>query len=215
MEHEDRAPLGLLVAALAAAILAVSVFMPWYGVSITPSGSSVAQAELAVVAQKYGNATFQTQVARVKAEFGSITGHELVEVSAHDALSRESLILLVLAGSALLASLLRLAGMRGLLFATGSQIALLGGLAFAVVFFRLLVHPGAGVGLIAYSPGWGIWLSLASAAAIACGGLAASSDRISSRASAKRGPGPPTLGTPPTVHELSQTWPSPPTKRRR
>jgi len=57
---DDRAPLGLLIAALGAAVLAVSVFLPWYGVSITASGAASAQQELSTVAQQYGNASFQT-----------------------------------------------------------------------------------------------------------------------------------------------------------
>ena len=87
------------------------------------------------------------------------------------ALKKDSLILLALAGIALLASLLRLAGMRGLLFATGSQITLLGVLAFADVFFRILWRPGAGgEHFVSLSLHWGIFLALLSAAAIA-GGL--------------------------------------------
>jgi hypothetical protein len=50
--NDDRAPLGLLIAALGAAVLAVSVFLPWYGVSITASGAASAQQELATVAQQ-------------------------------------------------------------------------------------------------------------------------------------------------------------------
>ena len=38
---------------------------------------------------------------------------------------------------------------------------------------RLLVHPGAGVTLIALTPSWGLWLSLLSAATVAAGGLLA------------------------------------------
>ena len=191
---EDRAPLGLMFAALAAVVLALSVFAPWYGVSITASGAAAARQELATVARQFGNATFQMRASGIGAQMSSLAGHQVATVSAHQALKHVSLILLILAGIALLASLLRLANMRGLLFATGGQIALAGALAFAVVFFRVLVRPGAGIDLIALSPSWGIWLALLSAAAVAAGGLIAGSDRVSTRVSPKHGPGPPPLG---------------------
>lgn len=212
---DDNAPVGLLIAALSAVVLALSVFAPWYGVTITASGAAAAKAELATVAQQYGNVTFQMRANGVGAQFSSLAGHQVATVSAHQSMGKVSLILLVLAGIALLASLLRLADMRGLLFATGSQIALVGAVAFAVVFFRVLVHPGAGVGLVAFSPSWGIWLALLSAAAVSAGGLIAGSDRPSTRVSAKHGPGPPPLGAPPSVRAISQGSPLHPPSRRR
>ena len=212
---DDHAPVGLLIAALAAVVLALSVFTPWYGVTITASGAAAAQTELTIAAKQYGNADFQTQAHILKAKFGSIAGRQVATVSARQSMKRVSLILLVLAGIALLASFLRLADMRGLLFATGSQIALLGGLAFSVVFFRMLVRPGAAPELISLSLNWGIYLALLSAAAVAVGGLMAGSDRASNRVSPKHGPGPPTLVPPPSVRAISQGAPlHPPTRRR-
>src|SRR5436305_1978154 len=140
---DDRAPLGLLVAALGAAVLAVAVFLPWYGVSITASGAASAQQELATVAQQYGNSTFQTGEGELGAEFSSLAGRQLTTVSAHQALRDISRILLVLAGISLLASLLRLAGITGLLEAGGGQIALAGCLAVLFVLYRMLPPPGA------------------------------------------------------------------------
>lgn len=213
--EDDHAPVGLLIAALAAVVLALSVFMPWYGVTITASGAAAAQTELAIAAREYGNANFQTQANILKMKFGSIAGRQVATVTARETMKRVSLILLVLAGIALLASFLRLADLRGLLFATGSQIALMGGLAFAVVFFRLLVRPGAAPNLISLSPSWGIWLALLSAAGVAAGGLMAGSDRASNRVSRKHGPGPPPLVAPPSIHAISQVSPSRPASRRR
>src|SRR5205823_3710827 len=109
---DDRAPLGLLIAALGAAVLAVSVFLPWYGVSITASGAASAQQELSTVAQQYGNASFQTGASQFGAEFSSLAGRQLATVSAHDVLKDISPILLVLAAVSLLASLLRPGGAR-------------------------------------------------------------------------------------------------------
>jgi hypothetical protein len=212
---EDRAPLGLLIAALGAAVLAVSVFAPWYGVSVTPSGAAAAQQQLAAVARQYGNTNLQRESATMGTQFHALVGRQLATVSAHQSLKHVSLILLMLAGIALLASLLRLANMRGLLYASGSQIALLGGLAGLISLFRMLWPPGASVGFVTLSPLWGIWLALVSAAAVLAGGLMAGSDRSLRRSDSRVGPGPPTLMAPPTVRAMSQGALSRPANRRR
>jgi hypothetical protein len=137
---DDRAPLGFLIAALGAAVLAVSVFLPWYGVSITASGAASAQQEIAAVAQQYGNAESQAVANQIGAEFGSYTGRQLAAVSAHDVLKDVTPILLILAAAALLASLLRLSR-AGVFEAGGGQIALAGGAAALFVLYRMLVHP--------------------------------------------------------------------------
>ena len=173
---DDRSQLGFFVAALGAAVLAVSVFLPWYGVSITASGAASAQQQLASVAQQYGNAGFQAGASELGAEFSSIAGRRLATVSAHEVLKDVSLILLVLAGVSLLASLLRLAGLGGL-EAGGGQIALAGGVAALFVLYRMLRPPGAQTDLVSLSLGWGIWLALLSAAAIVVGGLLSTSDQ--------------------------------------
>jgi hypothetical protein len=212
---EDHAPAGLLIAALGAAVLAISVFLPWYGVSITASGASVARQELAAVAQQYGNASLQAQAGTLGAEFSLLAGHELGTVSAHQALGHVSLILLLLAGVGLLAALLRLADMKGWLFATGNQVALVGGLAFFVVLFRILVTPDSEMHAIALTLSWGIWLALLSASAIVAGGLIAGAGLAQKRSSTKVGPGPPQLVPPPSVRAISQTPLSPRDRRRR
>jgi hypothetical protein len=168
---DDRPQFGYLIAALGAAVLAVSVFLPWYGVSITASGAASAQQELNAVAQQYGNTTFQTGASRLGAEFGSLSGRQLGTVSAHDAVKDISRILLVLAAVALLASLLRLAGLSGVLEASGGQIALVGGLAALFVLYRIVTPPGSPAGLVSVSLSWGIWLALLSTCAIVVGGL--------------------------------------------
>ena len=173
---DDRAPLGLLIAALGAAVLAVSVFLPWYGVSITASGAASAQQELATVAQQYGNTAFQTGASQVGAEFSALAGRQLATVSAHDVLKDIGPILLVLAAVSLLASLLRLAGVTGLFDAGGGQIALAGGTAALFVLYRMLVRPGRRrANLVSLSLSWGVWLALLGAAAIVAGGFLAGS----------------------------------------
>lgn len=191
--EDERAPIGLLIAAVGAAVLAISVFLPWYGLSITPMGAATAQQELATIGRQFGNTTLQAAAKRAEAQFGSMTGRQLATVSAHQDLRNVSLILLGIAGVALLASLLRLADMRGMFYAKGSQIALLGFVAAFVVIFRIVLRPGES-GLISLSLSPGIWLALLSAGAVAAGGLFAGSSRTNMRARPKVGPGPPPLG---------------------
>jgi hypothetical protein len=184
----DRSQLGFLIAALGAAVLAVSVFLPWYGVIITASNAASARQELAGVAQQYGNTTFQAGANELGAEFSSLAGRQLATVSAHEALKDISRILLVLAGVSLLASLLRLAGFAGLLEAGGGQIALAGGLAGLFVLYRMLIPPGAQADLVSLSLGWGIWLALLSAAAIVGGGVLAASSQTRRHPAGSYGP---------------------------
>jgi hypothetical protein len=178
---EDRAPLGLLLSALGAAILAVSVFLPWYAVSLTATGAASAQQALASAAQQYGNATFQAMVGELGAGFGSFAGRQLTTVSAHQSLKYTSVILLLLAGVSLLVSLLRLAGVSGLIEAGGGQIALAGFAAVLCVLFRMLARPASQMDVISLSLSWGIWLALAGAAAIVVGGLWSASAHQSRR----------------------------------
>jgi hypothetical protein len=97
---DDRSALGLLVAALGAFVLAVSVFLPWYGVSITASGAASAQQELATVAQQYGNPSFQAGASQLGAEFSSLAGRQVATVSAHEALKDLGPMLLIIPGVA-------------------------------------------------------------------------------------------------------------------
>jgi hypothetical protein len=181
---DDRSPLGLLVATLGAAVLAISVFLPWYGVSITASGAATAQQELNSVAQQYGNTTFQAGASQIGAEFSSLAGRQVATVSAHQASKNVSRILLLLAGISLLASLLRLTGIPGLLEAGGGQIALAGGVAALFVLYRMLSPPGAEANLVSLSLSWGIWLALLSAGAIVAGGLFTPSNQTRRRPAA-------------------------------
>jgi hypothetical protein len=165
---DNRAPRGLLVSALGAAVLAVSMFPPWYSVSITPTGAAAAQQQFAAVAQQYGNANLQTMTNQIGAQFTSVAGRPLVTVSAHQALKDISKILLLLAGVALLASLLELGGV---IEVGGGQIAIVGLAAILCVLFRMLSPPGTDTGLISLSLSWGSWLALGAAAAIVGGAL--------------------------------------------
>ena len=168
---DNRASSGLLVSALAAAVLAVSMFLPWYSVSITPTGAAEAQQQLATVAQQYGNANLQSMANEVGAQFSSIAGRPLATVSAHQVLKDVSKVLLLLAAVALVASLLSLAGVVEV---SGGQIALVGLVAALFVLFRMVSPPGRDGGLVSLSLGWGSWAALLATAGIVGGGLWAS-----------------------------------------
>lgn len=164
----NRASRGHLISALAAAVLAVALFLPWYSVSITPTGAAEAQQQLSTVAQQYGNASLQSMADAVGSQFSSVAGHPLATVSAHQALKDVSKLLLLLAAVALVASLLTLADVVEV---SGGQIALVGCAAILLVLYRMVSPPGAGSGLISLSLGWGSWAALLSAAGIVVGGL--------------------------------------------
>jgi uncharacterized membrane protein (Fun14 family) len=144
------------------------MFLPWYSVSITPAGAAAAQQQFSTVAQQYGNANLQTMADQIGAQFSSVAGRPLATVTAHQALKDVSKIVLLLAGIALLASLLQLAGVVEV---GGGQIALVGIAAALCVLFRMLSPPGTDGGLISLSLSWGSWLAFAAAAAIIGGGL--------------------------------------------
>jgi hypothetical protein len=169
----DRARLGLVVAVLGAALLALSVFMPWYGVTITPAGALYAQGALSDAAAHYGNATLQAQASTVGSTFSSVAGHELGTVSAHQVLKTVSIVLLVLAALAGLAALLWLAEVETPIQVSSGQIATVGVLATLVVLFRMVDRPSAPLDLFALSLSWGSWLALVSSVAIVAGAAAA------------------------------------------
>lgn len=189
---EDHPPVGLLISALGAAVLAISVFLPWWGVSFTSTGVAVAQEHIAEIAQQYGNTNFQLLVHKHDGELDALAGRQIATVSAHRILTNGNLILLVLAGFALLASFVRLADIRELLPVTsGGLIALAGGLAFAYVFLRMLWAPSDELGLLSLSPSYGIFVAMLSAATVCGGGLAAGSGPTRRRRIQKNAPGPP------------------------
>lgn len=165
---DRRSSGGLLVSALGSAVLALSMFLPWYSVSITPAGVAAAQQQLASVAQQYGNTNLQSLADQVGAGFSSVAGHQLVTLSAHQALKDLSVVLLLLAGIALVASLLRLADVAE---TSGDQIAVVGFVALLCVLFRMVSPPDAHTGLVSLSLGWGSWLALVATVAIVVGGI--------------------------------------------
>lgn len=168
---ENRSKLGPVVSVTGAALLALSVFLPWYSVTITASGAAYAQQSLNSVAEQYGNATLQDTANTVGAQFTALAGHQLGTVSAHQVLKTLSVVLLILAALAFLGALVWLAELDAPVEVDGRQIAAVGGLAVLFVLYRMVDHPGPAVAFVSLGLGWGIWLALASSVAIVAGAV--------------------------------------------
>jgi hypothetical protein len=164
----DRSRYGLLVSALGAIVLAVSVFLPWYGVSFTASGIAFAQQLGDQVAAQFGNAS----MSGVHASLGAMAGQQFTAVSAHQVLRDLNVILLVLAGLAILDALLPLARTGapppG---GAGGAVVLLGAVAAVLVLYRMVVPPTPAGNLLALSLREGAWLALLGSVAMVLGGM--------------------------------------------
>jgi hypothetical protein len=109
----ERSRYGLLVSALGAIVLIVSVFLPWYEVAFS-----------------------------LHAGAGAVSGHQVATMSAHRALRDVNVVLLVLAALAILDALAPLAPTgRPLPGGAGGSVVLLGAVAAALVLFRMLAPP--------------------------------------------------------------------------
>lgn len=168
----DRSRYGLLVSALGAVLLAVSVFLPWYGVSFTASGIAYVQHVGDQVAAQFGNATLQGYVSGLHANLEGLTGRQVGAVSAHQALTDMNVILLVLAGLALLDALMPLARTGAPLpGGAGGSVMLLGAVAAVCVLYRMIDPPTPPGELLALSLREGAWLALLGALAMVLGGM--------------------------------------------
>jgi hypothetical protein len=171
----DRPRYGLLVSAFGAIVLAVAVFLPWYGVSFTAAGIAFAQQAGDQAAAQFGNAALQSYMGEYHATLGTLAGHQLTALSAHQALKDLNVVLLLLAGVAIVIALLALAGAG---FSSASSpdghrgpLALLGLVAAACVLFRIVDPPTPAGGVLALSLREGAWLALLGSVAIVVGVL--------------------------------------------
>jgi hypothetical protein len=168
----DRPRYGLLLSAAGAIVLAVSVFLPWYGVSITADGIAFIQRVGNQFAAQFGNAQLQNMVGGLHADLGGLVGHQVTAVSAHQALTNISVLLLIVATAGILLALSGLARPEpGSAGSHGGPIALLGALAVACVLYRLVDPPSAASSLITLSLREGAWLALLGSLAMLAGGL--------------------------------------------
>jgi hypothetical protein len=168
----DRSRYGLVVSALGAIVLAVSVFLPWYGVSFTASGIALVQQFGDQVASQFGNATLQSDVSGLHAHLGGLAGQQLTAVSAHQALKDLNIVLLVLAGLALLDALVPLARSDSSLpVGAGASVVLVGSVATACVLYRMLVPPTPPGNIVSLSLREGAWLALLGSLTMVAAGL--------------------------------------------
>jgi len=146
----DRSRYGLAVSALGAIVLSVSVFLPWYAVSLAPQAAADASRRLVPLSYQ-----------------------RLELVSGQHALNDLSVVLLVLAGLAILDALVPLARAHAPLpGGAGGSVLLLGAVASACVLYRMIDPPAAvGGQLLVHSLREGAWLGLLGALAIVLGGM--------------------------------------------
>jgi hypothetical protein len=168
----DRSRYGLLVSSVGAILLAVAVFLPWYGLSLTASGVAFVQRLGDQVVAQYGNAALQGYLGPLHANIGSLAGQQLAAVSAHQVLKDLNIVLLVLAGLALLDALLPLVRAAALPDGAGASLVLLGSVASACVLYRMIVPPApTGGELLSVSLREGSWLALLGSLMMLAGGL--------------------------------------------
>jgi hypothetical protein len=166
-----RSRYGLLVSALGAILLAVSVFLPWYGLSFTAPGIALMQQSAEQLASQFGNASLQAYVGAQHASLSALAGHEFAAVSAHQVLKDLNVVLLLLAGLAMLATLIPLASGGAMPEGGGRAVVLLGVLATVCVAYRIVRPPSVAGELLAVSLREGAWLALVGSLAIVAGGL--------------------------------------------
>jgi hypothetical protein len=171
---DDRPGYGPLIATASAATLVVSVFLPWYGVSLTANGTAYFQQVTDRVITQWGNAALQSRLGATNAKVSGLAGHQLTTLSGHQALKYTSIVLLLLGGVGFLLALLRLVDSPGRLSAKGSSLVGLGALATICVLFRMGVPPSAPGQFAEYfslSLHYGAWLALVSSLGVVLGSL--------------------------------------------
>jgi hypothetical protein len=167
----ERPRYGPLVSTLGAIVLAVSVFLPWYGVSFTASGIALVQQVGDQVAAQFGNASLQSYVNAAHANLSSLAGHEFTALSAHQALKDLNVVLLIVAGLAIAIALRALVAPQSASDGHRPALALLGVAATACVLFRMVDPPAPAANVLALSVREGAWLALLGSAAIIGGAL--------------------------------------------
>jgi hypothetical protein len=168
----ERSRYGLFVSALGAILLAVSVFLPWYGVSLTSAGTALVTHVGDQFAAQYGNASLQSLTPSFHGTIAALAGHQLGAVSAHQALKEINCVLLSLAGLALLDALVPLArNAAEVPEGAGGAVVLLGIVAGLLVIYRMISPPDPAGGIVTLSLREGAWLALLGALTMAVGGL--------------------------------------------
>jgi hypothetical protein len=165
----SRRRYGSLVSAIGAIVLVVAVFVPWYGISLTERGVAFTEQAGEGFAAQFGNAALQERVAASHATLSALAGHELVALSAHQALKTVNVVLLVLGGLACAVALISLADPDAIANGGRSLLTLVGLGAAAFVAFRMLLPPTPAGGVVSLSLREGAWLALLGSAAVVGG----------------------------------------------
>ncbi len=169
---QSRSTYGLLVSALGAVLLAVAVFLPWYGVSFNAHAITAAEQASEQFAAQYGNAALQSHLGSLHTSLVGLVNHEVFALSAHQALSTLNVVLLIIAGLGILISLLALAGPASASSeANRVPLALLGLLGAACVVFRMIDRPSPAGEVISLSLREGAWLALLGCLCMAAGAM--------------------------------------------
>ncbi len=168
----DRSRYGLLVSALGAVLLIVSVFLPWYEVSFTANGLAyISQLGDQFVSQ-FGNAHLQSYLGSFHGGLAALSGQGLGAVSAHQVLHDMNIVLLILGALALTDALFPLArGTSVVPDGAGGAAVLLGLVAGLCVLFRMISPPTPEGDIIALSLREGAWLALLGSMMMVLGGL--------------------------------------------
>jgi hypothetical protein len=165
----ERSRYGLLVSSLGAALLAGSLFLPWYAVSVTRAGANSLGSALAA---PVGAGGLQAYAGGLHGTIAALAGEKVGALTAEQALSALSVVLLVLAGLALLDALVPLArGGSRIPEGAGGAVVVLGILATGFVLYRMIAPPAPPTEMLALSLREGAWLSLLGALMVALGGL--------------------------------------------
>lgn len=167
----ERSRYGLLASALGAVLLAVSVFLPWYGLSFTANGIALVQQLGDQAAAQYGNASLQGLIAAAHPSLAALSGQQFAALSAHQALSNLNVALLVLAGLALLDALVPLVRAPTLPTGAGGSLVLVGAIASVCVLYRMIDPPAPAGNFISLSLREGAWLALIGSLMMIAGGL--------------------------------------------
>jgi len=155
-------------------VLALSVFLPWYGVSLTANGTAYFQQVTDRVVTQWGNAALQSQLGAVNTRASGLAGQQLTTLSGHQALKYTSIVLLLIGGVAFLLALLRLVDSPGLPSAKGSSNVGLGVIATICVLLRMGDPPSAPGQFAEYfslSLHYGAWLALVSSLGVVLGSV--------------------------------------------
>jgi hypothetical protein len=170
--HREDSPYRLIAAALGAALMAVSVYLPWYSLALTANGAAGVSQLSEQVAQQYGNSALQGLTQSYQSFVGKLVGTPFATASGHQALHVISVVLLVLAVLALLDALFPLARQGAVLpHGAGGSLPLLGLLSCLLIAFRMVSPPVPDGGFVSLSVREGAWLCLLGAATVLLAGL--------------------------------------------